>query len=139
MRTVLIAAMSLFVITSAAQAAAPVTGKWITAERDSIVEIGQCGTHVCGHVLRLSIKAADGKPMLDRNNPDPGLRTRPIQGLTILTDFSDGGANWTGRIYDPKSGKSYKSYLSRNPDGTLKVQGCVATFLCRTFTWTPAR
>ena len=43
-----------------------------------------------------------------------------------VTGFTDGGHLWNGRIYDPKSGKSYKSKLNRNPDGTLTVQGCVA-------------
>jgi len=30
---------------------------------------------------------AEGRPMRDRHNPDPGLRGRPILGLALLEDF----------------------------------------------------
>jgi uncharacterized protein (DUF2147 family) len=128
----------LALIAAPATAAVPVTGKWITAERDSIIEIGTCGNTVCGKVLRLLKPNPDGKMPTDANNPNPALRTRPIPGIMILTGFTDSGALWKGRIYDPKSGKSYKSKLARNPDGSLTVQGCVA-FLCQSFKWTPAK
>ena len=122
-------------VASPALAATPVTGKWMTAERDSIVEIGSCGNTVCGKVLRVLKMMDNGKPPIDSNNPDPALRGRLVEGTMILTGFTDGGALWNGRIYDPKSGKSYKSKLTRNADGSLKVQGCVG-FLCQTFKWT---
>jgi uncharacterized protein (DUF2147 family) len=128
----------LALIAAPATAATPVTGKWITAERDSIIEIGMCGNTVCGKVLRLLKLNPDGKMPIDGNNPNPALRTRPIQGIMILTGFTDGGSLWNGRIYDPKSGKNYKSKLARNPDGSLTVQGCVA-FLCQSFKWTAAK
>ena len=134
----LLPAALLALIAAPATAAVPVTGKWITAERDSIIEIGTCGNTVCGKVLRLLKSNPDGKMPTDANNPNPALRTRPIPGIMILTGFTDGGSLWNGRIYDPKSGKSYKSKLARNPDGSLTVQGCVA-FLCQSFKWTPAK
>jgi uncharacterized protein (DUF2147 family) len=128
----------LALIAAPATAATPVTGKWITAERDSIVEIGTCGNTVCGKVLRVMKMMPDGKPPIDKNNPNPALRSRPVQDMMILTGFTDGGSLWNGRIYDPKSGKTYKSKLSRNADGSLTVQGCVA-FFCQSFKWTPAK
>ena len=121
-----------------ALAAAPVSGRWLTAEHDSIIQIGQCGASVCGRVAKVLKMMPNGRVPIDANNPDPKLRGRPVEGMTILTGFTDNGSNWTGRIYDPKSGKSYKSKLARNPDGTLDVQGCVA-FFCRSFTWQPAK
>ncbi len=127
-----------FAVTTPALAAAPVTGKWLTAERDSIVEIGTCSGTVCGKVLRVLKAMADGKPPIDKNNPNPALRTRPVEGILILTGFTDSGGSWKGKIYDPKSGKTYSSYLTRNADGTLKVQGCIA-FFCQAFTWTATR
>jgi uncharacterized protein (DUF2147 family) len=128
----------LALIAAPATAATPVTGKWITAERDSIIEIGTCGDTVCGKVLRLLKLNPDGKMPTDGNNPNPALRSRPVQGIMILTGFTEGGGVWNGRIYDPKSGKSYKSKLNRNADGSLNVQGCVA-FFCQAFKWTPAK
>lgn len=133
-----LAALALIAAALPVQAAAPVTGKWVTAEKDSIIEIGTCGATVCGKVLRVMRMMPDGRAPIDRNNPDPALRGRPVEGIMILTGFTDGGGVWNGKIYDPKSGKTYKSKLSRNADGTLKVQGCVA-FFCQAFTWTAAR
>lgn len=125
-------------VATPAVAAVPVTGKWITAEKDSVIEIGTCGATVCGKVSRVMKMMPDGTMPVDSKNPNPALRGKPVQGMMILSGFIDGGSTWNGRIYDPKSGKSYKSKLARNPDGTLKVQGCVA-FLCQTFTWTAAK
>jgi uncharacterized protein (DUF2147 family) len=121
-----------------ANAAVPVTGKWMTEDRDSVIEIGACGTAICGRVTRVLKMMPNGKTPVDANNPDPALRNRPVQGMMILSAFTDVGSVWHGKIYDPRSGKSYKSKLSRNPDGTLKVQGCIG-FICKTFVWTPTK
>ena len=80
---------------------------------------------------------ANGPPR-DINNPHAALRNRPIQGLPILTGFRDAGRNWEGTAYDPRAGKSYRSYLTLMRDGTLEVKGCIGPF-CRTKSWTPAR
>jgi uncharacterized protein (DUF2147 family) len=131
-------ALAALMIATPVFAAAPVTGKWMTAEKDSIVEIGTCGGIVCGKVLRVLRMMPDGKEPIDRNNPNPALRNRKVEGILILSGFADNGSSWKGKIYDPKSGKTYTSYLTRNADGTLKVQGCVGPF-CQAFTWTQAR
>ena len=120
-----------------AQAAVPVTGLWLTTEKDSIVEIAPCGPALCGKIMRI-LKPSPNGPPKDTNNPDPALRGRPIQGLAILTGFNDAGKNWQGTAYDPRAGKSYRSYLTLLRDGTLEVKGCVGPF-CRTKSWTRAR
>ena len=58
-------------------------------------------------------------------------------GLEVLIGFTDAGDDWRGKIYSPEEGKTYKSIVSRNPDGTLKVKGCISIF-CRTLVWRPA-
>jgi uncharacterized protein (DUF2147 family) len=128
----------MVIIAPPVSAAVPVSGKWMTQERDSIVEIASCGSTVCGKVLRVLKMMPNGKAPIDLNNPDPALRNRPVQGILIFRDFTDAGSHWNGRLYDPKSGKSYRSKLTRNPDGTLKVQGCIG-FLCKSFTWTAVK
>jgi uncharacterized protein (DUF2147 family) len=120
-----------------AHAAAPVTGKWMTTEKDSIVEVGPCGAALCGKIIRI-LKPNPKGPTVDANNPNPALRNRPIQGLMILSGFGDNGKNWAGTVYDPRRGKSFTSYLARLADGTLQVQGCITSFLCKTMIWTPA-
>jgi uncharacterized protein (DUF2147 family) len=124
------------IISTPALAAPPVTGKWVTTEKDSIVEITPCGTALCGKIIRILRPNPKG-PTVDANNPNPAMRNRPIQGLTILSGFADNGKNWLGSIYDPRRGKSFKSYLTRVAGGNLEVKGCIA-FMCQSFIWTPA-
>lgn len=132
------AALSLAALTLAgpAQAAQPIAGKWLTQDGSAIVQIGQCGGSTCGRIAKV-IKAKAGAPATDVNNPDAALRSRPIVGMPILSDFSDAGDEWRGRIYDPRNGKSYKSIVTRAKDGSLKVKGCIS-FICQTQTWKPA-
>lgn len=120
-----------------AHAAQPVTGRWATVDGKAIVHIAPCGKQLCGRIERI-VKPTPGRPQTDINNPDPALRAKPLVGLALLSGFSDAGEIWKGTIYDPESGKSYSSKVSRNANGTLKVQGCIA-FFCKTQTWTPVR
>ena len=119
-----------------ALAAAPVTGRWLTANKDSVVEVAPCGAQLCGRIVKL-LKPVQGGPATDRNNPDAALRTRPLLGLPILSGFTDKGSSWGGTIYDPRNGRSYRSTLTLGTGGVLKVQGCIA-FLCQTQEWSAA-
>ena len=120
-----------------AEAAAPVSGLWLTTEKDSVVEIAPCGEALCGRITRILAPTPQGPPK-DTNNPNPALRGRPIQGMAILTGFKDAGKAWQGTIYDPRAGKTYKSYLTLLANGTLQVKGCIGPF-CRAMPWTRAR
>lgn len=135
MRSFLLTVLCLTVATPAL-AATPIAGRWLTEDGKAVVTVGPCGAVTCGRVSRILVPV-EGGPATDRNNPDARLRGRPLDGLEVLSGFTDKGADWRGRIYDPKSGKSYKSILSREPSG-LKVQGCIMMF-CQTQHWKPAR
>ena len=135
-------ASSLFVaaallMPTTALAATPVTGRWLTVEKDSVVEIAPCGKSLCGRIQRILAAQPNG-PARDVNNPNPKLRNRPIQGLTILSGFTDVGKNWQGSIYDPRRGKTYKSFLALQQNGKLQVKGCLGPF-CQSQFWTRAR
>ena len=134
--TIALAALTT-AITLPAYAAQPVIGRWATVEAKAIVHIAQCGKSLCGKIEKI-LKPTPGRPNTDVENADPALRSRPLVGLPLLTGFGDAGSHWKGTIYDPESGKSYTSKISRNSDGTLKVQGCIA-FFCKTQTWTAVR
>ena len=133
----LILNLGLAAVATSANAAVPVSGRWYTAEKDSIIQIGQCGPVVCGKVAKVLKPAPGGGPAVDSNNPDPALRSRPIQGITLLSGFKDSGSAWEGEIYDPRRGKTFRSTMAKQPDGTLKVKGCVGPF-CQSVTFTPA-
>lgn len=128
-------ALALIAVPGVAHAADPITGTWRTADGKAIVRIAPCGTVICGRTIKI---LATNAPRLDVRNADPGLRRRPLLGLQVLTGFTDSGGDWRGRVYSPEEGKTYRSVVSRNANGTLKVKGCIAIF-CKTQTWTPVR
>lgn len=133
----IVTAISLM-ISVAAQAAAPVTGRWYTAGQQSIVEIFPCGASICGKVIKILKPTKQGPNPKDINNPDPKLRSRYIIGMTFLSGFADIGNQWSGTIYDPRSGKSYRSTMQKQKNGNLHVKGCWGPF-CQTEIFTPAR
>jgi uncharacterized protein (DUF2147 family) len=126
-------------LASSASGAVPdVTGNWVTEDKTALVAITRCGASVCGRVAK-ALVIKPGHPKTDVHNPDPALRSRPIIGMTILSGFSPSGGQWkNGRIYDPESGKSYRSVLRLEADGSLKVSGCIV-FFCQAQRWTRAR
>ena len=85
---------------------------------------------------RAGAQGQSGQADHRRQQSDKALRSRPIAGLTILSGFAAAGDHWSGRIYDPRSGRTYRSELRRE-SGTLKVKGCFGPF-CRTQVWTRA-
>lgn len=118
-------------------AAEPVDGMWTTAEKDGLVRIGDCGATLCGRLAKFLIPAPQGADQRDVNNPDKTLRGRKLLGLPILTGFKADGKVWRGTIYDPKSGRSYRSILKRRNATTLEVKGCIGPF-CQTQLWKKA-
>jgi uncharacterized protein (DUF2147 family) len=122
----------------AALAAPGVQGVWLTDDRKGLVEIAPCGAAMCGRILKV-LDNGPSVPRTDVHNPDPKLRGRPLAGLRTLSGFTGSGGSWRGgQAYDPKSGKSYRSTLALNPDGSLKVSGCVL-FICESRRWTRVR
>jgi len=116
-------------------------GVWIEVKKHKVaVIIEDCENQLCGHIYWLKKPfSATGKRKLDVNNPDHSLRGRPQCGLTILSGFSKSKKSnlWRGgKIYDPKSGKTYKSNIRISKDGLLKVRGYIGISLFgRTVKW----
>ena len=133
--TAFVAAMLL---STTAQAAAPVTGKWVTQSKDGVVEIYECGATICGKLAKFLVPPPNGIGQKDVNNPDKALRNRTLLGMNILTGFKPAGNEWKGQIYDPKSGKTYRSIVYKGKSGNLVVKGCIGPF-CQAQTWTAAR
>ena len=136
-----LAALLLGVLASAAGAQAPsVTGDWLSEDGKGVIEIYPCGDKVCGKLAWLAEPNSDGKPKLDRNNPDPALRQQTLCGLTMLRGFRQIEPNhWgDGLIYNPENGKTYHATLTL--DGNrLKLRGYVGIPLFgETQTWTRA-
>jgi uncharacterized protein (DUF2147 family) len=109
---------------------------WLAEE--SIISIRDCDARLCGVMEHIfTEEGEDPFKILDTNNPEEGLRTRPLIGIKLLDSFDSlpkKGIYRDGLIYDPRSGKSYKGKLSLIDEFTLKVEGCIA-FLCQGVQW----
>jgi uncharacterized protein (DUF2147 family) len=87
-------------------------------------------------------KYENGQPPLDTENPDPALRSRSKIGIHILTGlkFNLKEKEWeSGRIYDPKNGKTYDCYgWFENDPNKLFLKGYVVgiKWLGRSTEWT---
>lgn len=139
-RIIVAAALATAFAAAPALAADPAEGIWATPGGSSKVRVAPCAADtakLCGTIVWLKTpKKADGSPVTDGNNPDPKLKSRPIQGMAFLSGFKPAAAGrWTGgKIYNPNDGKTYDSKLAVQPDGTLKVEGCVLV-VCRGQIW----
>ena len=139
MRLVILAGL-LGLAAAPALAAQGPEGTWLVQDQTAHVKIGACPgrtDQLCGEIVWLKApKDEEGQPKRDTKNPDAALKTRPIMGLTMIRDFKPAGpGKWDGgKIYDPRSGKTYNSKMQLKADGTLRVDGCVAMF-CQGQTW----
>jgi uncharacterized protein (DUF2147 family) len=118
-------------------AAASIKGRWVTKEKDSVVEISACGAAMCGRVSKFLKTPPGGVDQKDTKNPDKSLRSRKILGIAVLHSLKADGDKWRGTIYDPRNGKSYRSVVYLQKNGNLHVQGCVGP-ICQSQIWTPA-
>lgn len=121
-------------------ASSGMAGRWLVEKKDAIVLVEAKGGQISGRVVwardRDGIK---GDERLDTKNPKPGLRARKVLGLEILSGLSltPDGNGWYrgGRIYNPKTGKTYPVKVKpESPDRLrLRVGGSI---LGQTTFWT---
>jgi uncharacterized protein (DUF2147 family) len=141
MRFALFATLAMLTVAGPALAADPVEGLWLIETGRAKVLIAPCETQpakLCGHTVWLkTLVGDDGKPRHDQENPNPARRGDPLMGMQVIRDFRQAApSRWTGgKIYDPNTGKTYDAKLRLNPNGTLKVEGCVL-IICQAQTWT---
>jgi uncharacterized protein (DUF2147 family) len=86
-------------------------------------------------------KDEKGQAKLDVKNPEANLKTRPILGLEMLKDFVYDDGKWVdGKIYDPKTGKTYSCNMNIKANGDLNVRGYIGISLIgRSDTWKRAK
>ena len=136
--------MSLLIL-GALLAGAPVAadtalGRWKTETHNAIVEITRCGESICGKILT-SDMIRSNPALKDAKNANEKLRSRPLQGLLMLSGFkSEAGGVWSdGQVYNAEDGKTYSGKIPPVGTDQLKLRGCVFFPLCKTQTWTRVR
>ncbi len=146
--SVIISLGIFFILATAAAAQKPdaIVGKWWNEEKDAQIEIYPCEGKLCGKIVWLKEpvyplndpKGMDGKPKVDRENPDASRRERAMMGMNLLWGFTPSGESlWEGgHIYNPREGKTYKCKLTLETPERLKVRGFIGVSLIgKTYIW----
>lgn len=142
--------MALFLCLSGrvlAQNPDAIVGKWLNAKGTAQVEIYSEGGKYFGKIVWLKepVYPADdkrgmaGQTKVDRENPNPTLRTQPLMGLLLLRNFEFArDVLWErGQIYDPENGKDYRCKMTLTSPDVLRVRGFIGISLIgRTEVWT---
>jgi uncharacterized protein (DUF2147 family) len=113
-----------------------ILGNWRESE-GSVIEISRCGGDVCARMVAISKQAPT---RFDTNNPDPAARKKLLCGLQIGYGFHLGDPAHAdgGKLYDPKSGKTYHGTMTAEGD-QLHLRGYIGIkAFGRTETWTRA-
>jgi uncharacterized protein (DUF2147 family) len=104
-----------------------IVGQWANASGEAHVDVSRRNNKYFGKIVWLkNPKDEKGNVKVDSKNPNESLRSKPILGLEILNDFVFDGDKWTdGKIYDPKSGKTYSCNITLREDGNLNIRGYI--------------
>ena len=121
-----------------------ITGIWLEEEGQSKIEIFSLetkeGTMFGGRIIWLQEPLTEkGERKLDKENPNPELRKKPILGLLIMRKlkYKKYGYWSGGSIYDARSGKTYSLEVSMDKKNILKLRGYLGISLIgKTTTWT---
>ncbi len=140
MRVVLVVFIIPFLFVSELSFASPqedeILGRWITENKDVVIDFSRCGSNFCGDV----VWTKRGALAVDKENPNPELRSRPIFGLRIVSDLTyKGQSMWKGNIYNPQNGSTYKAEVRLMDADRLSMRGyIVAPIFGKTLRWTRA-
>lgn len=122
----------------AAETAVPI-GTWLTEDGRARVRTERCGSdpaRLCGFVVWGS-KPLDeeGRPKIDRYNPDPAKQARAQLGHQMLLGLKPNAeGRFEGKIYNADNGKSYDVTVWSEQPSTLTVKGCMLVF-CASQAW----
>jgi uncharacterized protein (DUF2147 family) len=137
-RACLALAAGAFLLPAQAALAFSPLGIWLTEKKDARIEVADCGGALCGSIVWM-INPNDpktGRPQLDTNNPEASRRQDPVLGLRIITGMKPNGTNeWTGQVYNPDDGKTYKANMIMKGEDKLRLEGCML-FICMGELWT---
>ena len=116
-------------------------GEWYNEEKDAVITIKKDKSDkYFGIITWMKYPNDDnGNPKKDPLNPEEKLRKRNRLGMKIMDGFSyDNDNKWDqGKIYDPKSGNTYKGTITLNTRNTLDLRGYVGiSWFGRTSFWT---
>ncbi len=102
-------------------------GLWHNEKKSAKVQFYKQGDKMYGKIVWLKDPLLNGKPKLDKTNPDDALKSKPLLGLVFLKSFINTEKNiWEeGTIYDPENGKTYQCKITIVSPTQLDVRGFI--------------
>lgn len=125
-----------------------IVGDWLVQTRDAVVRITRAGDGYEGRIVWQQRDHYgpedgpdwDGKVAVDRNNPDPALRSRTIDGMRLIwgLHYRPDEAEWNGgHVYDADDGRTYRCLIRLKDPDHLKLRGYLGiTLLGGSTIWT---
>ena len=103
--------------------AGDVTGIWLHEDGASKVRFAPCGQAMCGTIVWLKETKGPAKV-----------------GQKVFYDMVSSGAdNWTGKAFEPSSGKEYTGKMTLAGD-SLTTAGCIlGGLICKSIVWSRAK
>ena len=118
-------------------------GIWLKEDGAAKMQIRKCGRNqLCSRIVWLKDpNDSRGKPLRDARNENASQRGRQIVGLPIFQGLTPAGkASWTGSIYNPEDGNTYKATLTLVSSRQIVLKGCKAFgLLCGQKVWTRSK
>ncbi len=115
-----------------------IKGVWLSENKRLKVEIYAVNNVYFGKILWLYEQndPETGKPKLDKENPDPNKRSRPLIGLQVLKDFRFKDGFWQdGYVYNSQNGNTYACEIWLEGKDMLVLRGYWG-FVYHTEKWT---
>jgi uncharacterized protein (DUF2147 family) len=133
----IVAVLGLMAVMSSpgqAQEGAPLEGEWLTKDGTTKVRFERCDGRPCGRIvwLREPIDPTTGQPRRDGKNENAAFRDRPLVGLLLMANLTqDSPTAWSGALYNPQDGRTYRGSLKRLDANRLELSGCVLAIICK--------
>lgn len=107
-----------------------VLGVWLSENKKQKVRVSYDATKKIYNgklVWMYEDDQAEGRTLIDKNNPNPKLRNRRVTGINFMHSFKhEGDGVFRGYIYDPISGKEYRCMMTLQPDNkTAHIRGYI--------------
>jgi uncharacterized protein (DUF2147 family) len=112
----------------AANAPAPIAGRWSNPKDSVVVEVAPCGAAMCGTVVSATAKAkADARKG----------GTSSLVGTRLMSNFKPiGGGKYRGKVLLPKRGMHATGTIRLAGRNTLVVEGCaLGGIICKEQRW----
>jgi uncharacterized protein (DUF2147 family) len=141
MRVSLAIALALLIAAAAAaaQTSTRLEGTWLTADGTAKIRFETGSAALCGRIvwLRDPYDPQTGKEVVDKNNPDPALRTRRLLGIPLITDITPvRPGEWRANAYNAEDSETYEITLKLTAPNQLALRGCgLAGLICKTEYW----